>query len=81
LWHLRHDDVIDIRLCDYPSFLAVVGAFVFVTERDTKTLTRMMIAAIPFAAANQLGNRGGGVFAILLIGAGLGYAVLVVVRK
>jgi len=62
-------------------FLVVVGAFVFLTERDTKTLTRMMVAAIAFAVANQLGNRGAGVFAILLIGAGLGYAVLVVVRE
>jgi len=41
----------------------------------------MMVAAIAFAVANQLGNRGAGVFAILLIGAGLGYAVLVVVRE
>jgi hypothetical protein len=62
-------------------FLVVVGAFVFLTERDTKTLTRMMVAAIAFAVANQMGNRGAGVLAILLIGAGLGYAVLVVVRK
>jgi hypothetical protein len=62
-------------------FLVVVGAFVFLTERDTKTLTRMMVAAIAFAVANQIGNRGAGVLAILLIGAGLGYAVLVVVRK
>ena len=62
-------------------FLVVVGAFVFLTERDTKTLTRMMVAAIAFAVANQMGNRGAGVLAILLIGAGLGYAALVVVRK
>ena len=62
-------------------FLVVVGAFVFLTERDTKTLTRMMVAAIAFAVANQLGNQGAAVLAILLIGAGLGYAVLVVVRK
>jgi hypothetical protein len=62
-------------------FLAVVGAFVFVTERDAKTLARMMVSAIAFAVANELGNRGAGAFAILLIGAGLGYAVLVVVRK
>jgi hypothetical protein len=62
-------------------FLVVVGAFVFLTERDTKTLTRMMVAAIAFAVANQVGNRGAGALAILLIGAGLGYAVLVVVRK
>jgi len=41
----------------------------------------MMVAAIAFAVANQLGNRGAGVFPILLIGAALGYAVLVVVRE
>lgn len=29
-----------------PCFLAVVGAFVFLTERDTKTLARMMVAAM-----------------------------------
>jgi hypothetical protein len=62
-------------------FLVVVGACVFLTERDPKTLARMMVAAIALAVANQLGNQGAGVLAILLIGAGLGYAVLVVVRK
>ena len=41
----------------------------------------MIVAAIAFAGANRLGNRGAGVFAIFLISAGLGYAALVVVRK
>jgi len=62
-------------------FLAVVGAFVFLTERDKKSLGRLMVAAIPFAAANQLGNRGRVFSRSLLIGAGLGYAALVVARK
>ena len=62
-------------------FLGVVGAFVFLTERDAKTLMRLLVAAIAFAVANQLGNAGLSLFAILLIGAGVGYAILVVVRK
>jgi uncharacterized membrane protein YeaQ/YmgE (transglycosylase-associated protein family) len=62
-------------------FLGVVGAFVFLTERDAKTLARLLVAAVAFAVANQLGNAGQGLFATLLIGAGVGYAILVVVRK
>jgi hypothetical protein len=62
-------------------FLGVVGAFVFLTERDAKTLARLLVAAVAFAVANQLGNAGSSLFAIILIGAGIGYAILVVVRK
>jgi hypothetical protein len=41
----------------------------------------VIVAAIAFAVADQLGNRGACVFAIFLISAGFGYAALVVVRK
>lgn len=59
-------------------FLGVVGAFVFLTEHDTKTLARLMVSAIAFAVANQLGNAGLSTLAILLIAAGVGYAILIV---
>ena len=59
-------------------FLGVVGAFVFLTERDPKTLAHLMVPAVAFAVANQLGNAGSGVLAILLIGAGVGYTILVI---
>lgn len=59
-------------------FLAVVGAFVFLTDRQPKTLMHLMIPAVAFAVANQIGNAGSWPLAILLISAGVGYAFLVV---
>jgi hypothetical protein len=59
-------------------FLGVVGAFLFLTERDRKTLAHLMIPAVAFAVANELGNMGWSLFASALIAAGLGYAALIV---
>lgn len=59
-------------------FIGVVGAFVFLTERDPRTLGHLLVPAIAFAVANQLGNAGSGALALLLMAAGLGYAALIV---
>jgi hypothetical protein len=59
-------------------FLGVVGAFVFLTDRDPKTLAHLCVPAIVFAVANQVGNAGSSVLASLLIAAGVGYAILII---
>ncbi len=59
-------------------FLIVVGAFVFLTDRQPRTLMHLLVPAVSFAVANQLGNAGSQWLAIVLIAAGLGYAFLVV---
>jgi hypothetical protein len=59
-------------------FLGVVGAFVFLTERDPKILAHLLVPAIAFAVANQLGNAGSPVLAVLLIVAGVGYSFLII---
>ena len=59
-------------------FAGLVIAFFQFTRRDTRTLMRLMISAILFAIANQIGNAGLTTFALILIVAGVGYAALVV---
>ncbi len=61
-------------------FLAVVCAFYFLTDRSQKFLLHLMVSAIAFAVANQLGNAGYGLFAAVLIAAGAGYAFLTIRR-
>jgi hypothetical protein len=58
-------------------FTGLVVAFFQYTDRDTQVLLRLLPAAIAFAVANELGNRGAGIFAAILIFAGAGYALLV----
>jgi hypothetical protein len=57
----------------------VIGFFQF-TNRDTRTLVHLVLAGIVFAVANQVGNSGSTILAIIMIVAGAGYAVLVVRR-
>lgn len=61
-------------------FIALVVAFFQFTDRETNTLLHFVGAGIVFAVANQVGNAGGTVLALLLIFAGAGYAVLMVRR-
>ena len=72
-----------ISIYDYVTvgcFIVMVGAFLFLTERDAKTLAHLMVSAVLFAVANQLGNAGSNALAVILILAGVGYAI-VIVRK
>jgi hypothetical protein len=59
-------------------FAGLVLAFFQFTAQGTGTLIRFLLVGIVFAVANQLGNAGGVAFALVLIAAGTGYAVLIV---
>jgi predicted branched-subunit amino acid permease len=59
-------------------FAGLVIAYFQFTKRDTRTLMHLMISAAAFAIANQMGNAGLPIFALILIVAGAGYAALVV---
>jgi hypothetical protein len=58
-------------------FAGLVLPFFQFTAQGTGTLIRFLLVGIVFAVANQLGNAGGVAFALVLIAAGIGYAVLV----
>ena len=59
-------------------FVCLVAAFFLLTERDSRTLTHLFLCGIAFAVANQLGNAGSTVLALILIIAACAYAVFVV---
>jgi predicted branched-subunit amino acid permease len=59
-------------------FVGLVIAFFRLTDRDARTLMQLMIPAAAFAIANQMGNAGLTIFALILVVAGAGYAALVV---
>jgi hypothetical protein len=59
-------------------FAGLVMAYFRWTERDTRTLLHLMVPAVAFAVANQVGNAGLPFFGMVLIVAGIAYATLVV---
>jgi len=61
-------------------FAALVVGFFQFTDRNPRTLVHLILAGVVFAVANQVGNSGGTILALVLILAGAGYAVLVVGR-
>jgi hypothetical protein len=62
-------------------FAGLAIAFFQFTTRDAQTLMRLMVSATVFAIANQVGNAGLPIFALILIAAGAGYAALVVKKE
>jgi hypothetical protein len=58
-------------------FAGLVIAYLQFTKR-ARTLMHLMISGAAFAIANQVGNAGLPMFALILIVAGAGYAALVV---
>ena len=58
-------------------FVLMVIAFFVWTDRDTNMLLHLLICAVMFAVANQLGNRGSPILALILTAAGAGYALLI----
>ena len=58
-------------------FAGTVIAFFQFTDRAVKTLMHLIAPGVAFAVGNQLGNIGYTAFALLLILAGVSYAVLV----
>ena len=61
-------------------FVALVIAFFQFTDRDMRTLMHFLLASIVFAIANQVGNGGSTMLALVLILAGTAYAVLLARR-
>lgn len=61
-------------------FAALVIAFFQFTDRETRTLVHFILAGIVFAVANQVGNAGSTILAIVLILAGVTYAFLITRR-
>ena len=61
-------------------FVAMIIGFFQFTDRDTRTLVHLVLAGIVLAVANQVGNSGSTILALIMIVAGAGYAVLVVRR-
>jgi hypothetical protein len=61
-------------------FAGLVIAFFQFTDRETRTLVHFILAGVVFAVANQVGNGGSMVLALILIFAGVTYAVLVARR-
>ncbi|SDJ64407.1 MULTISPECIES: XrtV sorting system accessory protein [Bradyrhizobium] len=59
-------------------FAGLVLAFFQFTDREMRTLLHFLFAGIVFAVANQVGNAGVTILALILILAGAGYAFLVV---
>jgi hypothetical protein len=58
-------------------FVGLVIAFFQFTGRETRTLVHFILAGVVFAVANQIGNNGSTILALILVFAGAGYAVLV----
>jgi hypothetical protein len=61
-------------------FAALVIAFFQFTDRETRTLVHFILAGIVFAVANQVGNAGSTILAIVLVLAGAIYAFLITRR-
>ncbi|KIU49600.1 XrtV sorting system accessory protein [Bradyrhizobium sp. OHSU_III] len=62
-------------------FVGLVIAFFQFTERETRTLVHFILIGVVFAVANQVGNAGSAVLALVLIAAGIAYAVLIIRRQ
>jgi hypothetical protein len=59
-------------------FVGLVCGFFLLTERHPKTLAYLLIAALVFSVADQLGNAGSTLLAAIMIVAGVGYTVLII---
>jgi len=59
-------------------FAGLVIAFFKFTDRDTRMLMHFVLVGIVLAVANQVGNAGSFVLAVVLILAGGSYAALMV---
>lgn len=62
-------------------FVGLVIAFFQFTERETRTLVHFILIGVVFAVANQVGNAGSAILALVLIVAGIAYAVLTIRRQ
>jgi hypothetical protein len=70
-----------VTLFDFATvacFLGLVGAFFLLTARRQRTLLHLLLSGIAFAVANQLGNAGYDLSGVILIIAGIAYAIIIV---
>ena len=70
-----------VTLFDFATvacFFGLVGAFFLLTARRQRTLLHLLLSGIAFAVANQLGNAGYDLSAVILIIAGIAYAIIIV---
>ena len=61
-------------------FVGLVIAFFQFTDRETRTLVHFILAGVVFAVANQVGNAGSVILAVVLVVAGVAYAGLIAKR-
>lgn len=61
-------------------FVGLVIAFFQFTDREHRTMLHLILAGVIFAVANQVGNAGSAILGIVLVLAGIIYAVLIVRR-
>jgi hypothetical protein len=59
-------------------FICIVLTYFMFTEGGAKVLAHFMLPAAAFAIANQVGNAGMNVLAVILIAAGIGYTYIIV---
>ncbi len=62
------------------SFFGLLLGFFFFTERDHRTLLHFGISGMVLAVANQVGNAGQAIFALVLVIAAIAYAVVIAWR-
>lgn len=62
-------------------FLFMVSAFFTLTTREPRTLAQLLLAGISFAIANQLGNAGYGLLALIIVVTGATYAAIIVWQR
>ena len=70
-----------VTLFDFATvacFFGLEGAFFQLTARRQRTLLHLLLSGIAFAVANQLGNAGYDLSAVILIIAGIAYAAIIV---
>ena len=59
-------------------FICIVVTYFMFTEGGMKMLAHFVLPAAAFAIANQVGNAGMNVLAVILIAAGIGYTYVIV---
>jgi hypothetical protein len=59
-------------------FICIVLTYFMFTEGGMKMLAHFVLPAAAFAIANQVGNAGMNVLAVILIAAGIGYTCIIV---
>ena len=59
-------------------FICIVVTYFMFTEGGMKILAHFVLPTAAFAIANQVGNAGMNVLAVILIAAGIGYTYIIV---